>query len=237
VPCLCFARPFRYVRAQATLEDPQEKIIHYDSPVGRADPVTLLQQRVAAGTARLKFDAVRGYLPSLLKELRVPVSSQGLVFSKSSSQRHRINPQTPAPSISVILSLSAGCRAAMSSNWLRWIRNAARFFTRWTKRTVLPRDLSGARTACKCHLGPKTVNVPGLVVRSVLTDSNGVASVAGGGFCQRPQLAAAGALGRLVRHRQRTNATDTWAISFSTDAGRLASRAEGAIGSITRLRD
>ena len=41
------------------------------------------------------FTDEHGYLPAVLKELKVPVSSQMLVFSKTSLQRDRIAPRTP----------------------------------------------------------------------------------------------------------------------------------------------
>jgi hypothetical protein len=57
--------------------------------------VSRLQQRLDAGQASLAHDDRFGYLPALLRELHVPVSSQMLVFSKTSFQRHRIAPKTP----------------------------------------------------------------------------------------------------------------------------------------------
>src|SRR5437016_8840907 len=57
--------------------------------------VTALQQRLDAGRARLAFDADHGWLKALLRELHVPLSSQVLVFSKTSLQRQRIGPKTP----------------------------------------------------------------------------------------------------------------------------------------------
>ena len=83
------------VFSQVELGDAEEQIIHYNSPDGLEDPVALLQKRLAEGKTKLRFEPSRGYLASLLKELRVPVSSQGLVFSKTSFQRDRIS-ITPA---------------------------------------------------------------------------------------------------------------------------------------------
>ena len=51
-----------------------------------ADPVTLLQQRIKRGEAKLDYDPDYGYLPSVLRNLQAPVSSQVLVFSKTSFQ-------------------------------------------------------------------------------------------------------------------------------------------------------
>src|SRR5262245_51495122 len=59
------------------------------------DPVTELQQRINSGQTRLAFEKDHGYLVSLLKDLKVPVSSQTLVFSKTSLGSDKISPKTP----------------------------------------------------------------------------------------------------------------------------------------------
>src|SRR5437868_40393 len=59
------------------------------------DPISNLQRKINAGEVKLEFDGEQGYLKSLLKNLDVPVSSQGLVFSKTSFQYPRISPETP----------------------------------------------------------------------------------------------------------------------------------------------
>jgi hypothetical protein len=58
-------------------------------------PVDELQQKIKSGAIQLKFDGDRGYLVSVLEQLKIPVSSQTLVFSKTSLQSERISPQTP----------------------------------------------------------------------------------------------------------------------------------------------
>src|SRR3982751_140497 len=63
--------------------------------VGPSDPVAVLQQKVNAGESKLDFEKDHGYLVSLLKLLKVPVSSQTLVFSKTSLQSEHISPKTP----------------------------------------------------------------------------------------------------------------------------------------------
>jgi len=60
-----------------------------------SDPVAQLQGRIKNGAATLDFDQRRGYLDSLLRNLKVPISSQTLVFSKTSLQTDRISPATP----------------------------------------------------------------------------------------------------------------------------------------------
>jgi hypothetical protein len=60
-----------------------------------SDPIHELELKLRSGDARLQFDAKRGYLDSLLRALDIPVSSQTLVFSKTSLQSEHISPQTP----------------------------------------------------------------------------------------------------------------------------------------------
>src|SRR5437764_15468216 len=58
-------------------------------------PVAEMLKRIECGSATLRYDKDYGWLLSLLGELKVPKSSQMLVFSRTSLQRERISPQTP----------------------------------------------------------------------------------------------------------------------------------------------
>jgi hypothetical protein len=60
-----------------------------------SDPISEFGDRLKGGTAKLEFEPKHGYLLSLLKQLDVPVSSQTLVFSKTSLQSEGISPKTP----------------------------------------------------------------------------------------------------------------------------------------------
>ena len=80
--------------APALAADLDAAPIHYaTAPPHNA--VARLQQRIESGEVKLDFDDEHGYLESLLRALNVPESSQVLVFSKTSLQRHRIGPKTP----------------------------------------------------------------------------------------------------------------------------------------------
>ena len=59
------------------------------------DPIDSLAQRIQTDKTVLNYDEAHGYLSAVLKELNVPVSSQTLVFSKSSFQLSQISPETP----------------------------------------------------------------------------------------------------------------------------------------------
>src|SRR5215213_2200054 len=65
------------------------------SKTAPADRIARLQRDIDAGRVVLDFDKERGFLPAVLKHLNVPVSSQGLVFSRTSLQVDRITPWTP----------------------------------------------------------------------------------------------------------------------------------------------
>ena len=59
------------------------------------DPVSILAEKIRSGDTQLAHDPHFGYLKSVLKALDVPVSSQTLVFSKTSLQLHRISKRSP----------------------------------------------------------------------------------------------------------------------------------------------
>ncbi len=59
------------------------------------NPVSRLAEKVNSGDVTLRYEEGSGQLRSILKELSVPVSSQTLVFSKTSLQAGRISPDNP----------------------------------------------------------------------------------------------------------------------------------------------
>src|SRR5947207_8768 len=71
----------------------KEPVRYSDSAPDNA--VSRLQKRLEEGPLQLRRQGRMGYLPAVLRELKVPVSSQMLVFSKTSLQRQRISPRTP----------------------------------------------------------------------------------------------------------------------------------------------
>jgi hypothetical protein len=59
------------------------------------DAVSLLNERLAGGTAHLAFDRDSGYLPAVLDALQVPRASQIAVFSPTSFQADKIDANNP----------------------------------------------------------------------------------------------------------------------------------------------
>jgi hypothetical protein len=59
------------------------------------DPVAQLQKLLDHGDVKLNYEPQHGYLKSVLDKLEIPISSQTLVFSKTSFQYKKITPRTP----------------------------------------------------------------------------------------------------------------------------------------------
>src|ERR1700761_2207814 len=60
-----------------------------------SDPVATLKPMLDAGKVKLTYEPGHGYLRSVLRLLKVPESSQTLVFSKTSFQSSKISPEHP----------------------------------------------------------------------------------------------------------------------------------------------
>ncbi len=59
------------------------------------DPIQRLQQMLDSGQITLEHDTLTGYLTGILRALKIPVSSQGFVFSRTSLQTDLISPWSP----------------------------------------------------------------------------------------------------------------------------------------------
>lgn len=162
--------------------DIDDRLIRYSASDDLRDPVADLQRRIDSGETKLKWDVSYGYLFAVLKELNIPVSSQGLVFSKTSFQLQRIAPRTP--------------RAIYFNDdvYIGWIPNAdvievssqdpvkgGIFYTLDQNPERKVRFIR--RDEClQCHSSPKTLGVPGHTVRSVYTGTDGFPVFQAGGY-------------------------------------------------------
>jgi hypothetical protein len=167
--------------AQAQIEFEDEPINYDTAPT--TNPVTRLQETLDSGTTTLEYDAERGYLPSLLKLLKIDPSSQVLVHSKTSFQLHRISPKTP--------------RALYfnDDSYVGWVqggdvveimtqdpRQGAMFYTLAQdpqNAVQFKRDQGQCLT---CHASSRTQGVPGGLVRSMFVESSGQPRFGSGTF-------------------------------------------------------
>jgi hypothetical protein len=154
-------------------DDFEREPINY-SEATPANAITRLQKRLDTRQARLSFDDEQGYLRSLLKELGVPKSSQVLVFSKTSLQRHRIAPTRPrALYFSDDLYLGY-CRAgnALEISAVDPQLGAV-FYTLDQQDVARPRFVRQTDSCLLCHGSSQTRGIPGHVLRSVFPDREG----------------------------------------------------------------
>ena len=136
------------------------------------DPVTRLIQHVQDGTVTLAFDQQSGYLRALLDALHVPVESQMAVFSKTSLQSAIINPKNPRTIFfndSVAVAWPRGGFIEIASHDPR---QGVVFYALEQRQAERPQFIRSDK-CLMCHYSYATLNVPGLLRRSVVTEANG----------------------------------------------------------------
>ncbi|MFN7732174.1 MAG: hypothetical protein ACK5OB_09730 [Pirellula sp.] len=154
------------------------------------DPVSRLIDRNEAGQIQWQRDPKFGLLPSLLRELDVPLESQVLVFSKTSLQIHKISPSNPR---ALYFNDSVYIGYVPGSDTLELAANDVRlgavFYTLNSQPDELdaedttapiatpefarPRIVRDRGQCLSCHATTRTENVPGYLVRSIFSDRAG----------------------------------------------------------------
>jgi hypothetical protein len=141
------------------------------------DPVARLQKQIDGGAVKLSFDEKWGYLPSLLEALDIPLSSQGLVFSRTSLQVDRIGPWAPR---AIYFNEDVYVGGVQGGPILEIASVdpslGAIFYTLEQQQSATPRFTREGSTCLMCHDSSSTTGgVPGLIVRSVIPDRHGYA--------------------------------------------------------------
>lgn len=137
------------------------------------DPVAQLQRKMERGETQLVYTEPGGWLQSVLQQLQVPVSSQSLVFSRTSLQAAHVSPANP--------------RAIYFNDlvYVGWIRGAelieiaavdpvlgSVFYTMEQKPSAQPQFIRNER-CLQCHGTASTRYVNGPFVRSIYPESDG----------------------------------------------------------------
>ncbi len=156
-------------------------IDYLNAPVN--DPVAQLAAKIESGEAELEFDDQFGYLQSVLKELDVPVSSQMLVFSKTSLQLHRISPRMPR---ALYFNDDVYVGFCQRGDVLEFAttdpKQGATFYTLKQSKKGTPKFVRDRGGCLTCHASSRTQNVPGYLVRSVYADGAGRPKLGSGTF-------------------------------------------------------
>ena len=159
-----------------------DRAIRY-SDNGTRNAVAVLQKRIARKELSLGYDNTSGYLPALLNALDVPVTSQVLVFSKTSFQAARIQPHNPR---AIYFNDSVAIGHVPGSDLLELTATdpdaGVVFFTLDQTKIGTPIIARQSHECLQCHAIPKTLGVPGLVTRSVHPDRTGMPIFRAGSF-------------------------------------------------------
>jgi hypothetical protein len=136
------------------------------------DPVAQLKEDIDAGKVQLKFEGEHGYLRSLLDALRIPVESQMAVFSRTSLQSAIIGPQNPR----VLYFNDTVVVGSVREGFIEVAAQDPELGTSFYTMLQQPADrpLLLKRDGClSCHLTRNSLDVPGMIVRSVYPAPNG----------------------------------------------------------------
>jgi hypothetical protein len=145
--------------------------------------VSRLFAEITAGKKQLEFAGEQGYLPALLAALDVPTSSQMLVFSKTSLQRHCISPRTPR---AIYFTDDVYVGYCQNGDVLEISvadpQLGAVFYTLDQEQLERPALQRQTDNCLICHGSSQTKEVPGHVVRSVFTDAGGYPVLSAGTY-------------------------------------------------------
>jgi hypothetical protein len=136
------------------------------------DAVARLDRALATGATRLEFDSGSGYLRALLRALDVNTDTQLAVFSKTSLQSASISPNNPRTVFFNDHVIVAWPRGGFIEIAAQDPSQGVAFYMLDQTQTPTPR-LQRPRSCVVCHVSYATLNVPGLLVRSVATGPDG----------------------------------------------------------------
>ncbi len=146
-----------------TLDQPE--IGYTTLPV--TDPVSRLNEKIAAGQVSLERQLTVGYPPAVLEALNVPVESQMLVFSRTSLQQRIIYPDNPRTiyfNDSVVVGWVRG--EPFVEVAAQDARQGIHFYT-LSQSELHPKFVRQDGKLClNCHESYSALDIPGMLVRS-----------------------------------------------------------------------
>jgi hypothetical protein len=138
------------------------------------DPIARLEKRLEQGEISLTYKPRHGYLQSVLDALHVPVSSQTLVFAKTSFQFPQINPAAPR---ALYYNDDVYVGQVHNGKFLEFAsfdpRQGAIFYVMDERQSDRPRFERAAVDCVQCHVANSTHGIPGVFLRSVFTKPSG----------------------------------------------------------------
>ena len=140
-----------------------------------SDPVAKLQQRIDSGELKLTYEPGHGYLRSVLAALKIPISSQTLVFSKTSFQYPKISPERPR---ALYYNDDVYVGQVHDGRLLEFVSfdpmQGAIFYIMDEHQVEHPKFERSELDCVQCHVAnSSTRGVPGVMLRSVYTSPSG----------------------------------------------------------------
>jgi hypothetical protein len=136
------------------------------------DAVTRLQRDIGRGSTQLSFDGRQGYLRSLLETLAVPVDSQLLIFSKTGIQNAHTTPENPRAlyfNDHVIVGYIPGAPVIEIAS--HDPKQGVVFKT--LAQHALSAEFARPDRCLSCHVSANSLEVPGILVRSIFAGADG----------------------------------------------------------------
>lgn len=159
--------------------------VYYSKARGN-NTISRLQAAMDEQRRTLPGSTANQILKALLDELNIPVSSQCLVFSKTSKQRDLISPANPRALYFnrdfYIGYVPGGKIEVIACD----DPSGMMYYTLDPSQPVKKRNFQRANDCLSCHSNTNTHNVPGLLVRSVYTDPAGQPQLTWGSFTTFP---------------------------------------------------
>lgn len=142
------------------------------------DPVAKLQHDLETGARKLVPNPKTGYLNAVLDALGIPVSSQTLVFSKTSFQMNRIHPGNPRAiyfNDDVYIGYVPG-GDVLELSAADPIKGGIFYSIDQPKDGQSQPHIARRDDCLQCHAAPRTLGIPGHIVRSVYPFQDGFAA-------------------------------------------------------------
>jgi hypothetical protein len=159
------------VRNQGYVPFSEEPINYRADP---DDPVARLQKQLDRGEVTLAYEPQHGYLKSVLDTLKVPISSQTLVFSKTSFQYRKISPQAPR---ALYFNDDVYVGQVRDGKVLEFVSfdpmQGAIFYILDEHQSERPVFQRAELDCTQCHVAAGTRGVPGVLLRSVFPTPTG----------------------------------------------------------------
>ncbi len=182
-----------------------------------SDPVAKLQQRINDGQTKLVYEPEHGYLRSVLKELRIPIDSQMLVFFKDEFSTQEDLPEHPR---ALYFNDDVYIGQVHEGKAIEVVSfdpvQGAIFYLLDEHKTETPKFERAELDCTQCHIAAGTRGVPGVLLRSISPTPTGTQATNTKSFVTDQESSV-------------SNRWGGWYVTGKFDASRAASMANAVV--------